>query len=146
MTIGAWVVMAILAIPMVGIAVVVATLSGDARTKGGKIACWCVAGLILLATVAACYGFVWYRSNSETGKRALKDQNSNLHGGIERIVTIYDIEGDVLQQYRGKFDIETDQKNYILFDDENGDRHIVYFSTGTVVIDEVSGESDSQTD
>lgn len=30
-----------------------------------------------------------------------------------------------------------DDEQLVLFDDENGKRHVVYFKTGTIVIDEV---------
>lgn len=86
--------------------------------------------------IAAILGIVWYSFNTESGKRAYKDQQSNLSGGIERVVRVYDMEGDLIQEYRGKFDVETDNGSYVLFDDEQGKRHIIYYTTGTVIIDE----------
>ena len=59
-----------------------------------------------------------------------------MNGGIKRKVAVYDIEGDIIAEYQGSFDIEYDDDR-ILFDDENGLRHIIYYPTGTVVIDEV---------
>ena len=47
------------------------------------------------------------------------------------------MDGDVLAHYKGKFDVEYSDER-ILFDDENGQRHIIYFKSGTVVVDEVS--------
>lgn len=75
-------------------------------------------------------------SNTESGKRALKDQNSNFNSGIERVVSVYDVNGKLIEQYEGKFDVETDHDNYILFDDEEGRRHIIFYKTGTVIVDE----------
>lgn len=75
-------------------------------------------------------------SNTESGKRALKDQNSNFNSGIERVVSVYDINGKLIQKYEGRFDVETDNDNYILFDDEEGKRHIIFYKTGTVIVDE----------
>ena len=75
-------------------------------------------------------------SNTESGKRALKDQNSNFNSGIERVVSVYDINGKLIEKYEGKFDVETDNDNYILFDDEEGKRHIIFYKTGTVIVDE----------
>lgn len=74
-------------------------------------------------------------SNTEAGKRALKDQKSNFGDGIERIVTVYDVNGEIIEKYSGKFDVETTD-NYIIFDDEKGKRHMIYYTTGTVIIDE----------
>lgn len=78
---------------------------------------------------------IWYFNSTATGKRAFKSQESNFNNGIERIVKVYDINGQLITQYDGKFDITYDNDR-ILFDDENGKRHIVYYPTGTVVIDE----------
>ena len=75
-------------------------------------------------------------SNTESGKRALKDQYSNFNSGIERVVSVYDVNGKLIEKYEGKFDVETDHDNYILFDDEEGRRHIIFYKTGTVIVDE----------
>lgn len=75
-------------------------------------------------------------SNTEAGKRAYKDQQSNFEGGIERVIKVYDINGTLIQEYEGTFDIETSNDKYILFDDSLGKRHIIYNTTGTVIIDE----------
>ncbi|MCB7306158.1 hypothetical protein NE683_12205 [Bariatricus massiliensis] len=101
---------------------------------GGKS---CIAGLIASLVVAAliCGGLAWWLYNTEGGKRAIKDTQSNISGGIERTVTVYDFDGDVLQQYTGKFDVSYDSER-IKFDDEKGKRHVIYYTTGTVIIDE----------
>ena len=77
-------------------------------------------------------------SNTAAGQRAYKDQQSNFNvNQITREVIVYDINGDIITTYTGKFDIETDNEKYILFDDENGLRHIIYYTTGTVIVNEV---------
>lgn len=68
--------------------------------------------------------------------RYIKDLDSNYGGGLHRTVRVYDMEGDLVAEYSGKFDIETDHTNYILWDDEQGKRHIIYFSTFNVIVDE----------
>lgn len=95
-------------------------------------------GLVIVGIVLAClWGFgIFYFGHTESGKRALKNQNSELNGGIEREVNVYDVEGDLIQSYRGKFDIEYENER-ILFDDENGNRHIIYFKTGTIIVNEM---------
>lgn len=81
-------------------------------------------------------GINWYYTGTEAGKRAIKTQDSNFHSGIEREVIVYDMDGDELERYRGKFDVEyTDGR--VLFDDEQGNRHIIYFKSGTVIINEL---------
>ena len=95
--------------------------------------------IIGLVVGAICIGGAYFYLNTESGKRAIKDMKSELGGGINRIVSVYDVGGELIQQYNGKFDIETGNANgapYIVFDDENGKRHIVYYTTGTILIDE----------
>ncbi|MBC5723085.1 hypothetical protein H8S11_09690 [Flintibacter sp. NSJ-23] len=92
------------------------------------------ATVLITALISGIY--IWYRLNSESGRRALKDQQSNLSGGIERTVSVYDVNGQLIKEYSGKFDIETDRESYILFDDEDGNRHMIYYTTGTIIVDE----------
>ena len=92
--------------------------------------------IVCLVIMGAIIGFqFWYYSNTAQGSRALKTQESSLNNGIGRIVTIYDVNGQVIQKYEGKFDVTYDSSR-ILFDDENGKRHVIYYTTGTVTIDE----------
>ena len=79
---------------------------------------------------------LWYYNSTEAGKRARKTQESNFNGGITRVVKVYDVEGDLIAEYTGKFDVDYDNDR-IIFDDENDNRHIIYYPTGTVIIDEV---------
>jgi hypothetical protein len=77
--------------------------------------------------------------NTETGKRALKDQKSNFGSGMNRVVEVYDVSGEIIKTYEGKFDVEVSNESgspYILFDDEKGKRHIIYYTTGTIIVDE----------
>lgn len=132
MTIGAWCLLLLIFFMGAGLAGFVFSCGLDCESK----AALGIAGVILVLTVAACILFFWYRSNSASGQRALKDQESDLNGGISRTVSVYDINGNLIQQYSGKFDIETDRESYILFDDEDGARHIIYYTTGTIIVDE----------
>jgi len=93
---------------------------------------------ITILILAMIWGFAaWLSINTESGRRAYKTQQSNFNGGITRDVKVFDIEGDMITEYRGKFDIQYDHDR-ILFDDENGNRHIIYYPTGTIIIDEVN--------
>lgn len=93
--------------------------------------------LIIGVVLSALFliGMVWYFNNTADGARQLKSQQSNFNGGIERTVTVYDVNGQQIQKYEGKFDVDYDD-NRIIFDDENGKRHVIYYPTGTVIIDE----------
>ena len=108
-----------------------------AYDMGGNVIGAIASVIITLAMVIAIWaGGFWYYHNTEDGARALKTQDSNFNGGIERQVIVYDANGDVIEEYQGKFDVEY-ESNQILFDDENGQRHIICFGSGTVIINEV---------
>lgn len=98
----------------------------------GLIITVCIMIVLLIGTIG---GTVWYYNSTESGKRAIKDWKSNTSGGITRTVTVYDINGKEIAKYEGKFDVEYNAER-IKFDDEDGKRHIVYYTTGTIIIDE----------
>lgn len=129
MTVGGWVLFAFLTILILiwcfGIAIY------NDQKQG-----YFIAALISVVLIAAiCIGMHWYYNNTASGKRAIKSQESNFGDGIERTVKVYDVNGQLITEYDGKFDITYDDDR-ILFDDENGKRHVIYYPTGTVVIDE----------
>lgn len=99
-----------------------------------------VIGVIIEIVVIASMiiGCGIYNTHTESGKRHLKSWESETSGGINRTVTVFDIEGDELAKYTGKFDIEESSQEGVVkikFDCE-GKRHIIYAQTGTVLIDE----------
>lgn len=98
----------------------------------GKIVSAVITTILIFGIVV---GNIWYHNNTEGGKREVKDWQSNIKGGIERVVTVYDINGKEIKKYEGKFDISYNSER-IKFDDEQGKRHIIYYSTGTITIDE----------
>ena len=92
-----------------------------------------IALAVALAVIFAC----WWSFCTEQGKRAYKDQVSNTAGGLPRTLRVYDMNGDLIESYTGRFDMDSNNNEQpIIFDDENGKRHIIYCMTGTVIIDE----------
>lgn len=88
----------------------------------GKIVSIIVALLVILGLF---FGMRWYFQNTASGQRALTDQKSNLDNGLERTVTIYTADGEIIAQYTGKIDIEGNDGGYVLFDYE-GKRYTYY--------------------
>lgn len=65
--------------------------------------------------------------------RCSKSIGSDMDGGLDRTVTLYDYQGDVLDSWSGKFDVsERDNETY--FDDADGKRVII--QGGIVVCEE----------
>lgn len=131
MTIGAWVGFIVVALILIIVGLSAGVSIGDGEAVPAVVGTLC--GVIASAIIL---GFMlWYFGNTEKGKRAMKTQDSNFNGGIERTVKVYDINGEIVAEYEGKFDVDHNQSR-IIFDDENGKRHIIYYNMATVVIDE----------
>lgn len=77
------------------------------------------AGLATVGVVALCglYGCASF-------SREMKSINSDVNGGLERTVTLYDYNGKEIKSWHGKFDIESNDQE-IFFDDEQGKRVII---------------------
>ena len=70
-------------------------------------------------------------------QRFLKSWDSNMQNGLQRSIEVYDINGEKIKEYSGKFDYTfDDDTGRILFDDENDKRHVIFPGTSTVLIDE----------
>ena len=82
--------------------------------------------LIIIALLIGCFfGIKWLYNNTAAGQRSMTDQKSNFNGGLERTVTVYTANGDVIATYEGKIDIEGNDGGYVLFDFE-GKRYVYY--------------------
>ena len=101
----------------------------------GKVATVVVEILLFVAIIGGC---AMYNTRTESGKRSVKSWKSETSGGINRTVTVYDINGEEVAKYTGRFDIEeTSQEGVVKIKfDCDGRRHIIYAQTGTVLIDE----------
>ena len=82
--------------------------------------------IIAIATIAAMlFGGLWFFKNTASGQRQMLDQKSNLSNGIERTITVYTANGEIIAQYEGKIDIEGNDGGYVLFD-YDGKRYMYY--------------------
>lgn len=121
MTLGAWIACVVIIAMFLafGFGILPAIADNDRRTRriGGTIA--------VVLSAALFFGLLWYYNSTASGRRALLDQRSELQNGLNRTVTVYTANGDVLAQYNGKIDIEANDGGYIKFDFE-GKRYIYY--------------------
>lgn len=95
-----------------------------------------IIAIVLIVIFVFILMYCYYLTFTECVKRKIKKSTNDVSGGIPRHVKVYDINGKLIEEYKGTFDIETTNNNYILFDDENNLRHIIYFTTGAVIIDD----------
>lgn len=100
-----------------------------------KIIALIIEVVLIVAMVGCCAA---YHTKTERGKRSLKTWQSETSGGLDRTVTVYDINGEEVAKYTGSFDVEESYKEGVvkIKFDCNGKRHIIYAQTGTVLIDE----------
>lgn len=132
MTIGGWILFGVCAFVLVCISALIGATLGDGETYKGAIV-GAIIGVFL--SVFLLIGMHWYFNNTAKWKRAFKTQESNFNNGLQRTVKVFDVNGNIIYQYNGKIDIEYDECR-ILFDDEDGKRHVIYYTTGTVLIEE----------
>lgn len=72
--------------------------------------------------------------NRASFQRALKSLSSEYSGGLQRTVTVYDYNGNVIETYEGKIDIEESDNDGKVKFDLDGKRTIIY--GGIVVVQE----------
>ena len=98
---------------------------------------WCAVGIVVGLLLAL--GNVFWLYGTESGARAIRSFHSETTGGLVREIRVYDMEGDLLESYEGKFDVEV-KEGKVLFDipstDGTSKRVQILHSTGTVVIEE----------
>lgn len=119
MTIAAWVIVIMVCVLTLPIAIWI-VYDSDLKLWQNVI--------IIAVAIAICMGTYglgrWYCTSTASGRRAVTDQRSNLSNGIERTITVYTADGQVIAKYEGKIDIEM-KEDYVKFD-WNGKRYIYY--------------------
>ena len=83
----------------------------------------------LLVVIGIIFGITGCASFS----RGVKDVTSDLSGGINRVVEVYDYTGNKIKVYEGKIDIANVDGNKVKFD-INGKRYIIY--NAIVIVEE----------
>ena len=90
-----------------------------------KIVCLVMVVVLILICCVGC---------SESFNRTVKSYNSEYGGGLNRTITVYDQNGQVIKQYKGKVDIQdTEYGNKVLFDID--DKRVVIYN-GVVIAEE----------
>lgn len=87
----------------------------------------------ILAVMFVLFAGVVSLNGCSSCDRNMKSIGSDFSGGLDRTVTLYDYNGNVLGEWSGKFDMSSSEEE-IFFDDENGKRVIIH--GGIVVAEE----------
>lgn len=86
-------------------------------------------------TIVVMAIILMFATSCETLKRTGKDIKSDFTGGLNRIVTVYTADGEVLKTYEGKIDLESTEGGIVKFD-LNGHR-IMYFNCYVEVLEKL---------
>ena len=120
MTISCWILFIVVSLVVIVVGgVLFVTICEDSIS--GKILTVIVCLILIVATYG---GFKFYMSTA-SGQRALLDEKSELQNGIERTVTVYTANGEIIAQYKGKIDLDSNDGGYVKFD-YKGKRYIYY--------------------
>jgi hypothetical protein len=91
---------------------------------------WPVVSAVIIVILITIFAIVINRASIQRGFKSLQSEYAN---GIDRTITVYDYNGEVVKTYSGKFDV-TESETGIMFDDsETGKRVII---TGGIIINE----------
>ena len=80
----------------------------------------CIKTAVLITGVTAITMF----SGCSSCSRSLKSLSSDIDGGLNRTVTVYDYNGGKIKSWSGKFDV-SESENEVYFDDSDGKRVIM---------------------
>lgn len=89
--------------------------------------------MIIAVTICVILlGCVFVFFNTSSIQRQMKSLRSDIGGGLERTVTVYDYNGKEIRHWTGRFDV-SESENETYFDDENGKRVVIH---GGITINE----------
>lgn len=80
---------------------------------------------LLIGLPLATYG-------CESSERMKKDLSSEFGGGLERTIKVININGDVVKEYHGKFDVSADDHRIKFIKD--GKVILIYRSTTDIIL------------
>ncbi len=119
MTIGGWIIFGFIALSAICFGIMAVAIGENLAVR------ICIPIAAVIICIAVYCGMNWYYTNTASGQRAITDQQSELANGLERTITVYTANGDIIASYTGKIDIEGNDGGYVLFDFE-GKRYTYY--------------------
>lgn len=81
--------------------------------------------LIKIVSMALCTIALFACAGCASCERAMKSCNSDLSGGMYRVINVYSLDGDLLATHEGLIDIDDNTNGSVMFD-LNGKRYVYY--------------------
>lgn len=92
----------------------------------------------ILSVSLAMSGAVLYINKSQSGIRLKKEYTSEYHGGIKRELKVYSMNGTLLYEDTGKFDVDY-HDGRVKYVDQHGKVKIIYLGdSASVVVKEIN--------
>lgn len=79
----------------------------------------------------------WYFNSTASGGRVRKDVKSEFNNGIPRDIKVYNADGKVIMEEKGKFDIKHPSRSLQYVDQSNRKHNIYFGDNSTVTVDEL---------
>lgn len=98
------------------------------RSRSGSIA-------VILVVIILVIGLLIFAFSGANFQRTLKSWKSNYTGGLYRIVSVYDYNGNLLREY-GPAMIDISESENETFFDYNGNRIVIH--NAIVIVEEVN--------
>lgn len=80
--------------------------------------------IIIAAVSVLILAYLIIGASCSSCSRSCKSCSSDVSGGLQRVVNVYDYEGDKIASYEGKIDVQANESK-VLFD-LDGKRYIYY--------------------
>lgn len=142
LTLGNWVVVALVAILLIGSTVLVTLLAGTESSREHERRNSILAGvggfiLTVAVTVGMIGGMDWWNTHTASGIRGYKDFQSNMDNGMYREIVITAEDGREIFRHEGTFDVERHadgDDRYIRFESEDGKRYTISYGVQDTVL------------
>lgn len=139
--IGIWVFSIVLIVAAVAVSICIGESKSIFRNRNSNSRVLKKAGLIaaiIAVAVLIVGGMMFWLYGTQQGKRAQKDTESNIGGGLKREIILYTRDGDIIKKYNVIGDVEYKYDPYrIVFEDQNGLRHTITPGDNPITNDEV---------
>lgn len=78
-----------------------------------------------LAKIIALIAAICMMTGCASTARSCKSCESDLNGGLNRVINVYSLDGTLIATYEGKIDIDNNSNGSIMFD-LDGKRYVYY--------------------
>ena len=92
-----------------------------------------IVGLIGVAVLVGA--ILLYFNATAVGEQRVKAWNAQS-AGIQREIEVFSMTGEKIAEYSGVFNIEYDDNRVEIYDAKKGERIIIYYKNGTIIVTE----------